>query len=126
MKRIVLTIILAVPLIGFSQVANDDCSNALSLGTLPNPANCGNGPNNDGQGDPVTFANLSNVGSTTENPYTTLINCQGSGQDMASPATDVWYSFVPTGMSLDITINGLINEPNVALWTGNCGTLIGA
>ena len=110
----------------FSQVSNDDCFNASPLGTLPAPANCGNGPNNDGQGDPVTFTNLTNVGAQTENPYTTLINCQGSGQDMASPATDVWYSFVPSGLSLDITINGLINDPNVALWAGNCGNLIGA
>ena len=126
MSRFVLTFILAFPLFVTSQVANDDCSNALSLGTLPNPANCGNGPNNDGQGDPVSFTNLTNVGSTTENPYTTLTNCQGSGQNMASPATDVWYSFVPTGLSLDISINGSISNPNVALWTGSCGSLIGA
>ncbi len=126
MSRVVLTFILAFPLFVISQVANDDCSNALPLGTLPNPANCGNGPNNNGQGAPISFTNLTNVGSTTENPYTTLTNCQGSGQNMASPATDVWYSFVPTGLSLDITINGLINEPNVALWTGSCGSLIGA
>ena len=126
MRLIIFTLGVFVHFSCFSQVPNDDCFNASPLGALPAPANCGNGPNNDGQGDPVTFTNLTNVGAQTENPYTTLINCQGSGQDMASPATDVWYSFVPTGLSLDITINGLINDPNVALWTGNCGTLIGA
>ena len=68
MSRVVLTFILAFPLFVISQVSNDDCSNALPLGTLPTPANCGPGPNSDGQGDPVTFANLTNVGSTTENP----------------------------------------------------------
>ena len=71
MSKFVLTFVLAFPLFVTSQVVNDDCSNALPLGTLPNPANCGNGPNNDGQGDPVSFTNLTNVGSTTENPYTT-------------------------------------------------------
>ena len=126
MRLIIFTLGVFVHFSCFSQVSNDDCFNASPLGALPDPANCGNGPNNNGQGDPVTFTNLTNVGAQTENPYTTLINCQGSGQDMASPATDVWYSFVPTGLSLDITINGLINDPNVALWTGNCGTLIGA
>ena len=45
---------------------------------------------------------------------------------MASPATDVWYSFVPTGNSLDIIITGGINQPNIGVWTGNCGALIGA
>jgi len=126
MRLIIFTLGVFVHFSCFSQVSNDDCFNASPLGALPDPANCGNGPNNNGQGDPVTFTNLTNVGAQTENPYTTLINCQGSGQDMASPATDVWYSFVPTGLSLDITINGLINDPNIALWTGNCGTLIGA
>ena len=126
MRLIIFTLGVFVHFSCFSQVSNDDCFNASPLGALPDPANCGNGPNNNGQGDPVTFTNLTNVGAQTENPYTSLINCQGSGQDMASPATDVWYSFVPTGLSLDITINGLINDPNVALWTGNCGTLIGA
>ena len=109
-----------------SQVSNDDCSNALSLGTLPTPDICGTGPDSTGQGDAVTFTNLTNFNSQTESPYTTLTNCQGSGVNMASPATDVWYSFVPTGLSLDIIINGTISNPNVALWTGSCGSLIGA
>jgi hypothetical protein len=120
-----IAILLCGTVISYAQVANDDCANATPLGNLPIPANCGNGPNNNGQGDPVTFNNLTNVNSVTEFPYTTLINCQGGGNDMASPATDVWYSFVATGNSLELTITGNINQPNVGVWTGNCGALIG-
>ena len=127
MRRFLTFILFLFVVIGVNgQVSNDDCSNAISLGNLPVPANCGNGPNNNGQGAPATFNNLTNVNSQTENPYTTLTNCQGGGQNMASPATDVWYSFVPTGNSLDITITGGINQPNIGVWTGNCGALIGA
>ena len=40
--------------VSFSQ--GDDCFNAYDFGSLPNPANCGNGPNNDGTGDPVNHS----------------------------------------------------------------------
>jgi len=121
---IFISFILTITIVN-SQVVNDDCFNATPLGNLPVPANCGNGPNNNGQGAPLTFTNLTNVNSQTENPYTTLTNCQGGPQGMSSPATDVWYSFVPTGNSLDIIITGNINQPNIGVWTGNCGALIG-
>tara|TARA_R110000751_G_scaffold286300_1_gene390721 strand:+ start:379 stop:1713 length:1335 start_codon:yes stop_codon:yes gene_type:complete len=126
-KYYIVTLLLLINILSYSQVGNDDCANATPLGNLPNPANCGNGPNNNGQGAPAVFNNLTNVNSLTEFPYTTLINCQGTpGNNMASPSTDVWYSFVPTGNSLDITITGNINQPNIGIWTGNCGALIGA
>ncbi len=127
MKRFILFIsfIFAITIVN-SQVINDDCLNATPLGNLPIPANCGNAPNQNGQGNPITFTNLTNINAQTETPYTTLTNCQGGVQGMASPATDVWYSFVPTGNSLDITIVGNINQPNIGIWTGNCGSLIGA
>tara|TARA_R110000751_G_scaffold118609_1_gene219104 strand:- start:313 stop:1641 length:1329 start_codon:yes stop_codon:yes gene_type:complete len=125
-KKISFILLLLLCINVIAQVGNDDCANALPLGNLPNPVNCGNGPNANGQGSPVTFNNLTNVNSITENPYTTLINCQGTpGNNMSSPATDVWYSFVATGNSLDVTINGNINQPNIGVWTGNCGALIG-
>ena len=124
-KFLCVAILLWGTIISYAQVPNDDCANATPLGALPIPANCGNGPNNNGQGAPVTFNNLTNINSVTEFPYTTLINCQGGGNDMSSPATDVWYSFVTTGNSLDLTIVGNINQPNVGVWTGNCGALIG-
>ena len=36
--------------------------------------------------------------------------CSGTADD------DVWYSFVPTGLSLDITINGLISISAISGW----------
>ena len=43
-----------------SQVANDDCLNAIPLGNLPNPSNCGNAPSQNGLGSPIIFNNLTN------------------------------------------------------------------
>ncbi len=104
----------------FAQVANDDCFGAQALGTLGTPAPCPSGI-----GAVSTFNNLTNVNSVTEMPYTTLINCQPANNPMASPATDVWYSFVNSGNELNITINGNITNPNIAVYQGGCGGLIG-
>ena len=104
----------------FAQLPNDDCFGAIDLGALPTPAGC-NGPNGTGLGTPVTNS-LSNVGAVAENPYTALVNCQGSGVNMSSPAADVWYSFTATGNNVDVSIAGL-NTPNVGLYYGNCGAL---
>jgi gliding motility-associated-like protein len=104
-----------------AQVANDDCFGATPLGTLGAPAACPSG-----MGAVSTFNNLTNVNSLTEQPYTTLINCQPSmNTPMASPATDVWFSFVNNGNAVNITINGNIVDPNIALYQGNCSGLIG-
>jgi gliding motility-associated-like protein len=105
----------------FAQLANDDCFGATPLGTLGAPAPCPSG-----LGAVSTFTNLTNVGSVTESPYSTLINCQPSNNTpMASPATDVWYSFVNNGNQVNITINGGITNPNIAIYQGTCGNLIG-
>ncbi|HEU4719313.1 MAG TPA: hypothetical protein VFU15_15825, partial [Bacteroidia bacterium] len=105
----------------FAQVANDDCFGATPLGTLGAPAACPSG-----LGAVSTFNNLSNVNSVTETPYTTLINCQPTNNTpMASPATDVWYSFVNNGNQVNITINGNIQNPNIAIYQGTCNGLIG-
>lgn len=104
----------------FAQVANDDCFGATPLGTLGTPAPCPSGI-----GAVSTFNNLTNVNSVTETPYTTLINCQPSNNPMASPATDVWYSFVNSGNEINITINGGITNPNIAIYQGNCNGLVG-
>ena len=123
MKKIKLLIFcFLLPSILLSQVANDDCFGAVDLGTLNTPSGC-NGPNGTGLGTPLTF-NLNNIGAVAENPYTTLVNCQGTGVDMSSPAADVWYSFTATGNNLDVNIAGLIT-PNVALYSGACGALTG-
>ena len=44
-----------------AQVPNDDCASATLLGNLPNPVNCGPAPQQNGQGAPVTFNNLTNI-----------------------------------------------------------------
>ncbi|HET6991854.1 MAG TPA: SprB repeat-containing protein, partial [Bacteroidia bacterium] len=125
MKKIY-SFIFAACLIGFSnslaaQVANDDCFGATPLGTLGAPAPCPSG-----LGAVSTFNNLTNVNSITEMPYTTLINCQPTNNTpMASPATDVWYSFVNNGNAVNITINGNIVNPNIAIYQGNCSGLVG-
>ena len=59
---IFISFILTITIVN-SQVVNDNCFNATPLGNLPVPANCGNGPNNNGQGAPLTFTNLTNVNS---------------------------------------------------------------
>jgi gliding motility-associated-like protein len=104
----------------FAQVGNDDCFGATPLGTLGTPAPCPSGI-----GAVSTFNNLTNVNSVTETPYTTLINCQPANNPMASPATDVWYSFVNSGNEVNITINGNITTPNIALYQGSCNGLVG-
>ena len=104
-------------LVSFGQVANDDCANAMDLGTLPAPAACPSGA-----GTPQTF-NLTNVNAIAENPYSSLIGCQ-SGFDMASPAADVWYSFTASGSELDVTVTGGLTNPSMGLYEGTCAGLV--
>ena len=110
-------------MISLSSFGQDSCATATSLGTLPTPATCSFGSG--GGGTPVV-SNLTNIGATAANPYTYLVDCQGNAaNDMASPADDVWYSFVASGNELDIAITGGITNPNVAIWEGTCGNLVG-
>ena len=85
--------------VSFSQ--GDDCFNAYDFGALPNPATCGNGPNQNGLGDPVIHSGTT-VGSTPGNPYIYLADCAGGNTDMTVFANDVWYTFVATGTQLEI------------------------
>ena len=62
-------------MLSVSAFSQDTCATAVDLGTLPDPANC-NGMNT-GQGTPV-INNLTNVGATAANPYTSLVDCQGN------------------------------------------------
>ena len=100
--------------------AQNNCNTAVSLGTLPAPGNCGTGIK---YGTAVVQAGT-NVGVTGSNPYTSLSGC-----NMASPAVDVWYTFVaPTnGYGVVITVSGgTLANPNIALWNGTaCGSLTG-
>lgn len=101
----------------------DDCTNATSLGTLPAPAAC---PAENGT--PLVVAGTT-VGATAESPYDYLTNClaaPGPSDDMDAPAADVWYSFVASGTVLDVTITSAMTQMNIGLWTGTCGSQIGA
>jgi len=97
----------------------DDCSAACNLGTLNAPPACpftGNGTN-------VFY--LSNIGATPSSPYLYLNGCQPSGGSMASPAADVWYTFVASSNIIDVSLFGLPN-PNIGLYEGNsCNTFVG-
>ena len=72
----------------------DNCATAFNLGTLPAPAGCSGGAI--GAGAPVIH-NGTNIGATAANPYVSIIDCGTGTADMASPAQDVWYSFVASG-----------------------------
>ncbi len=101
-------------------IGQNNCTTAVSLGTLGAPGNCGTGIK---YGTAVNQAGTT-VGVTGSNPYTSLSGC-----NMASPAVDVWYLFVaPTnGYGVVITVSGgTLANPNIALWNGTtCGSLTG-
>lgn len=94
--------------------ANDACTGAMNLGTLPTPAACPNGLGT------VLSTPTTNLCATAELPYTSLNGCQPSG-NMASPSSDVWYTFTISGPTLNVGISGLIS-PQVGLYAGNSCT----
>ncbi|MEO0312203.1 MAG: hypothetical protein RIQ89_1860 [Bacteroidota bacterium] len=97
--------------------ANDACSGAQNLGTLPLPAACPSGAG------ALLNTSATNVCATAEVPYTSLNNCQPSGNQAAN-AADVWYRFTITAPTLNVKITGITN-PNMALYTGsNCNNLV--
>ncbi|MFM7900479.1 MAG: CUB domain-containing protein, partial [Bacteroidota bacterium] len=99
--------------------ANDACSGAQNLGNLPTPPSCAT---TNGVG-PWTYFNTTNLCATAEQPYTSLLGCQPSG-NMPSPAADVWYRVNITGPTLNINITGL-QSPTVGLYAGtNCTNLV--
>lgn len=100
----------------------DSCSIACDLGTLLPPAYC-DGTAGQGSADTATLT-LTNVGATASSPYVFMGGCQG-GANMGSPAADVWYTFKATGPILYVEITGNLSIPNVALWDGACGSLLG-
>ena len=99
---------------------NDDCSAAISLGTLPTPAACtGTGI----QVGAAVTATGTTVGATPEAIYPYLSNCS---INTASPPNDVWYSFVATSYQAVISITGsTMTNPVITVWSGTCGSLTG-
>ncbi|MCB9230618.1 MAG: gliding motility-associated C-terminal domain-containing protein [Bacteroidia bacterium] len=113
-----------LPAIGNAQPPNDDCVNATPLGSLPTPNPCNTGPvPQRGKGAPISFNGQTNTGSTPSVPYPYMTGCQPVGTQ-AAPAGDVWYTFVASGTEVIITVAGLTN-PNIGLWEGPCGLLVG-
>jgi gliding motility-associated-like protein len=97
--------------------ANDACSGAQNLGTLPVPQACPNGT--------AAWAtyNTTNLCATAEVPYTSVIGCQPAG-NMANPAADVWYQFTITAPTLNVQISGL-QTPQCAIYQGtSCSNMI--
>jgi hypothetical protein len=96
----------------YSQPTNDLCGNAISLGTLPiGVSTCRTGDNTNGN---------------AEFPYPFQQSCSGSSiQDW--PAADVWYTFTAPANAneLSVQISGDLINPNLALYTGSCGGLVG-
>ncbi|HLP21687.1 MAG TPA: hypothetical protein VK174_15345, partial [Chitinophagales bacterium] len=98
----------------------DICADACDLGTLPTPPACTPGGSLS-VGSPLTH-NLSNVGATSEVPYSAVTGCVQSG-------ADVWYRFRATGTQLSFTLASStgdpLNNPNVSLYNGNnCNALL--
>ena len=95
----------------------NDCFSAISLGALSTACPC------DGATVTPSTWSSSNIGATPGNvPYPSILDCGGAGGDQASPAADVWYQVEITGNNLIIDITGGINNPNVAMWGGDCAT----
>ena len=66
----------------------------------------------------VVLNTLTNLCATAEEPYNYIAGCFG-GAAMASPAADVWYSFVATGTEVDIDVastGASLTQPNIALY----------
>jgi gliding motility-associated-like protein len=125
MQKIFITLVSFVALLNFNafaQPANNNCNTAQSLGSLPTPGACTGGLQN---GTAVTVAGTT-VGATATSPYTSITDCGTGTADQASPALDVWYSFVATGTTVNINITAgspALASPNIGLWTGTCAAL---
>ena len=125
MKKIlfVFIIILFSCLIGKAQPANDNCTTAQNIGTLPTPPACSGTALS--VGATVNIAGTL-VGATEANPYIYMTGCSGAGgPNMGVPANDVWYTFTASGYQGIITVTGTFANPNIALYSGNCIALGG-
>ena len=108
--------------VAIAQPANDNCSGAQSLGTLPSPPACGSSTKTK-NGTPVTVTGT-NVGATSELPYP-YINACGT-PSTSNPPVDVWYSFVASSYQAAITITGAtFTNPTISVYEGTCTSLLG-
>ncbi|HXB39454.1 MAG TPA: T9SS type A sorting domain-containing protein [Bacteroidia bacterium] len=132
MKKIFYASIFSLTIFNASRIVaqiavNDNCSTATFLGVLPAPATCSA---TTGENDGTTIIlNDSNIFATPETPYVYQgTGCTGSASYMSAPAYDVWYSFIApsNGYGVNITVsNATFSNPNIALYSGSCGSLGG-
>ncbi|MEY4604109.1 MAG: hypothetical protein RIT43_1401 [Bacteroidota bacterium] len=115
-----MTLFLSLSILSFAQPANDDCSGATSIGSLPTPGACISGIQN---GSVVSLTGQTTVGATAPNPYIYQTACQGGG-DLTTFALDTWYTFTATGTVVNVNITGFPGA-QVAIYSGVCGNLIG-
>lgn len=123
LNKFLLITFLCLSSFAFAQPANDNCSSAQNLGTLPTPSACPSGV-----GTSVTVAGT-NINATAPSPYTYLLGCSTGGNQPA-PAKDVWYRFVASGTQVNINITAgaapALANPAITLWSGsNCNSLSG-
>jgi len=110
-----LSILMIACLSSFAQPANDACANAI---LIPNVSNFCSAP---AAGTTVNATDDAVTGTTIGAPV-----CWGAGA-----VNDVWYRFVAIASDVTIVINGnqgsptggSIGRPQVALYTGSCGSL---
>ncbi len=124
MKKLILlsASVFLISLNAFAQPANNNCSGAQSLGSLPAPGPCLLGVQN---GSATTVSGTT-IGATATSPAVSILNCQGGTADQAAPALDVWYSFVATGTTVNVNItpgSPALATPNIGLWSGTCAAL---
>ncbi len=115
LKKSILFILISVLLLShnsFAQPANDDCSGAINIGTLPAPAACPSGLGN------IVATNGTLVGATPSVPYITQPNCSGGTQ--ASMANDVWYIYTASSNTGVFSITCTFANPNIAIYSGSC------
>ena len=122
LPALIIALLLGLNLKVFAQPTNNECAGAISLGTLPAPGGaCSGGFFN---GAP-TVISATSVSSTGANPYTFISGCNGVATPPA-PAKDVWYSFVASGYTVNITVSGgTLGAAYIALYEGTCGNLRG-
>src|SRR5574343_158994 len=112
-------VVLLLSSIAFAQPANDNCSGAISLGTLPTPGACTAGLQN---GAATTLTNQTTAAATASSPYVYQTACTSG--TMTPFALDTWYSFTASVTIGNVNISGFPNA-NIAVWSGTCGNLLG-
>lgn len=133
MKNIILAFLFILSTcLTYAQPANDDCSNAIDIGTLPAPNACGYSSGGESNGT-ISLAGCSNVGATP-NLLLPPSYCGTTGGGSAIitniSGADVWYTFVAGGPAIDIMLSNITGIDTVqftmyeSMGNGDCSDLI--